>query len=300
MENERIAIGVDVGGTNIRAGAVVPDGRIIGESFSVATGATDPKELIVGRIIESIEAVIKHNRLEKANIQGIGMGVTGPLDVKNGKILQCPNLPTMDFFPLRKVIEKEFNLPVFMNNDANAMMLGESFWGAGKGFDSVLGITLGTGFGCAIVLNKKIWMGATETAGEIWISPYKDGIIEDVVSGRGVCFLYEQLSGCQVSAKEVAARASNGDQAAKSAWNDFGEAVAYALAWMVNLIDPDVVIIGGSMANSMDLFYPTMNEILRKNICPVPAQKLRIVKAQLGGNAGFMGAAALVFEGCQG
>ncbi len=295
MENERIAIGVDVGGTNIRAGAVAPDGRIIGESFSVATGATDPKELIVGRIIESINAVIGLNQLQRANIQGIGLGVTGPLDVKNGKILQCPNLPTMDFFPLRKAIEKEFRLPVFMNNDANAMMLGESFWGAGKGSNSILGITLGTGFGCAIVLDKKVLMGVTETAGEIWISPYKDGIIEDVVSGNGVSILYQKLSGQKLTAREVAARAFSGDIQAKLAWNEFGEAVAYALAWSVNLIDPEVVIIGGSLANSMDLFYSTMNETLRKNICPVPAQKLRIMKAQLGDNAGFMGAAALVF-----
>lgn len=295
MEKERIAIGVDIGGTNIRAGAITPDGCIIGEPFSVATGATDPKELIVARIIESINVVIENNRLEKLNIQGIGLGVTGPLDVKNGTILQCPNLPTMDFFPLRETIENEFGLQVSMNNDANAMILGESLWGAGKGANSVLGITLGTGFGCAIVLDRKVMMGATETAGEIWISPYQDGIIEDVVSGNGISILYEKLTGQKLTSRDVAASALSGDIQAKLAWIKFGKAVAYALAWSVNLIDPDVVIIGGSMANSMDLFYPIMNETLRKNICPVPAQKLRIVKAQLGDNAGFIGAAALVF-----
>jgi glucokinase len=295
VKNERIAIGVDIGGTNIRAGAVASNGRIIGEPFSVATGATENKELIVGRVVGAIATVIGQYRLEKSDIQGIGLGVTGPLDVKNGTILQCPNLPTMDFFPLREVIEKEFNLPVFMNNDANAMMLGESFWGAGKGSGSILGITLGTGLGCAIVLNRKVWMGATETAGEIWISPYQDGIIEDVVSGRGVGSLYEKLGGQRLTAREVAARAYAGDYRAVAAWNEFGKAVAYALTWSVNLIDPDVVIIGGSMANSMDLFYHAMYEFLCKNVCPVPAQKLRIVKAQLGDNAGFIGAAALVF-----
>jgi len=295
MENERIAIGVDIGGTNIRAGAVTPNGCIIGESFSVATGATDPKELIVGRIVEAINTVISRNKLDKQNIRGIGLGVTGPLDVKNGKILECPNLPTMDFFPLKEVIENEFKLPVFMNNDANAMMLGECFWGAGKGAATVLGITLGTGFGCAIVLDKKVLMGATETAGEIWISPYQNGIIEGVVSGKGVSLLYEKSGGQKLTAREIAALAFTGDTQAKAVWTEFGKAVAYALSWSINLIDPDVVIVGGSMANSIELFYPSMNEFLVKNICPVPAQKLRIVKAQLGDNAGFMGAAALVF-----
>lgn len=295
MKNEKIAIGVDVGGTKIKTGVVTFDGEVLNEPLTIATKAMDAKELIVGRIIDSITSVMEHNRLEKSDIRGIGLGVTGPLDVKNGKILQCLNLPTMDFFPLRNVIEKEFNLPVFMNNDANAMILGECFWGAGKGFNCVLGITLGTGLGCAVVIDKKIWMGATETAGEIWISPYKDGIIEDVVSGRGVSKLYEKLSGHKVTAEEVTARALNGDKAAKSAWDEFGKAIAFALSWSINLIDPDAVIIGGSIANAMELFLPSLEESLRKNLCLVPAQNLRIMKTQLGDNAGFIGAAALAY-----
>ena len=295
MKNEKIAIGVDVGGTSIRAGAVTSDGILIGEPFKVATGAKDNKEFIVERIISSIACIMERNHFSKNDIQGLGMGVTGPLDVKNGKILQCLNLPTMDFFPLRNAIEKEFKLPVFMNNDANAMILGECLWGAGKGYNCILGITLGTGLGCAVVIDKKIWMGATETAGEIWISPYKNGIIEDVVSGRGVSKIYEKFCGQKLTASEVSIRAFDGDAAAKSAWNEFGKAVAFALSWSINLLDPDVVIIGGSMANAMELFYPSLIEALCKNICSVPSKNLRIVRAQLGEDTGLIGAAALVF-----
>ena len=295
MKNEQIAIGVDIGGTNIRAGAVTVDGTVTGDPVSVATGAKEDKDRIVARIVGSISEIIKRNELSKTDIKGIGLGVTGPLDVKNGSILQCLNLPTMDFFPLRDVIEKEFNLPVFMNNDANAMILGECFWGAGKGARSVLGITVGTGLGCAIVLDKKIWMGSTETAGEIWISPYKNGIIEDIVSGNGISKLYEKLSGHKVTAEEIATLAFHGNKSAKAAWNEFGKIVAYALAWSVNLLDPEIVIIGGSIANAMELFLPALEESLRKNICPVPAQNLRIVRTQLGDNAGFIGAAVLVY-----
>jgi len=295
MRNDKIAIGVDIGGTNIRAGAVSIDGSLIGESVSVSTNATENKKLIFGRIVDSISTVIARNNLEKQDIQGIGLGSTGPLDVKNGLILQCPNLPTMDFFPLRSEVEKAFNLPVFMNNDANAMMLGEATWGAGKGFSSVLGITLGTGFGCAIITDKKIWMGATETAGEIWLSPYRDGFIEEVVSGSGVCSLYEKFSGLKASSKEIANLAFEGDVFAKLVWEEFGKAVAYALSWSINILDPEVVIIGGSISNAMELFYPSLYESLVKSICPIPAQNLKIVKAQLGDSAGLIGAAALVF-----
>ena len=282
MKNDKIALGVDIGGTNIRAGAVDFDGNLIGESYSIPTNATDRKELIFKRIADSVSIVISRNNIDKSAIQGIGLGCTGPLDLKNGLILQCPNLPTMDYFPLRSEIEKTFNLPVFLNNDANAMMLGESVWGAGKGSSSVLGVTLGTGFGCAIVLNGKIWVGATETAGEIWISPYRDGFIEEVVSGSGVSNLYEKLSGQKASSKAIADLALEGDLVAKSVWEEFGKAVAFALSWAINLLDPEVVIIGGSISNAMELFYPSLHDSLVKSICPVPAQKLRIVKAQLG------------------
>jgi len=178
MKNNKVAIGIDIGGTKIKTGLVRSDGQIIGEPVTILTGASEQKEAIVGRIIESINHSIHIAQYENLNIQGIGMGVTGPLDIKNGKILQCPNLPTMDFYPLRDMIKEHFNRPVFMNNDANAMILGESLWGAGKGSDCVLGITLGTGLGCAIIKQNKIWIGATETAGEIWISPYKKGLLK--------------------------------------------------------------------------------------------------------------------------
>ena len=295
MKNEKIAIGVDIGGTNIRAGAVTVDGVVFGETVSVATDATEDKHRIVVRIVDSISSIIRLNKFKNSDIKGIGLGVTGPLDVKNGRILQCLNLPTMDFFPLRDVIQKQFNLPVYMNNYANAMILGECFWGAGKGSKIVIGITLGTGLGCAVVKDKKIWMGATEPAGEICISPFKEGTIEDVVSGKAVSKFYEQLSGCKITAMEVAVRALNGELAAICAWDEFGIALAYAMAWSINLIDPDIVIIGGSIANAIELFLPSLEESLRKNIRPVPAQNLHIVQTQLGDNAGFIGAAALAY-----
>jgi glucokinase len=296
VNNKKIAIGVDFGGTNIRAGAVTIGGELIGAPVAVTTNAHEEKECIRERVFDVISQIIKNNHFKRTDIVGIGMGVTGPLDVQNGKILQCPSLPTMDFFPLRKVVEERFDLPVSMNNDANAMMLGEAFWGAGKSFSTILGITLGTGFGCAVIIDKKIWMGSTETAGEIWISPYNNGMIEDVVSGKGISSLYKNLSGEEISAIEVSKRAYGGDEEAIAAWNEFGKATAFALSWCVNLLDPEVIIIGGSIANSHDLFLPTMEKQLRRQICPVPAGKIQIAKAQLGDNAGFMGAAALVYS----
>jgi glucokinase len=134
-------------------------------------------------------------------------------------------------------------------------------------------------------------------AGEIWPSPYQNGSIEDIVSGRGVSSIYQKLSNQVKSAKEISVLAQHGDLDAIETWNTFGSTLAIAISWGINLIDPGIVILGGSIANSLDLFQDQLESKLRKFICPVPAAKTKIVKAALGDNAGFIGAAALVIQG---
>jgi glucokinase len=297
QSDRKIIIGVDVGGTKIQAGAIRSDGQIIGEPVTVETVGTDESEKILARIIGSVEKLIKDHGLNPDDVLGIGMGVTGPLDPESGTILECPQLPTMHFYPLKKQIVKRFNLPVYMDNDANALLLGESIWGAGKGCRTTLGFTLGTGLGCAIVIDNRLFTGANGMAGEIWPSPYQGETIEDIVSGRGVSSIYKKLSDTIRSAKEISILARQGDLNAIETWNIFGSTLSVALSWGINLIDPDIVILGGSMSNSLDLFRDPMETALRKYICPVPAGKTKIVKAALGDNAGFIGAAALVIQG---
>jgi len=297
--NKTIIIGVDVGGTKIQAGAIKTDGEVLGSPVTIDTGGSDESEKIFRRISESVESVINNSGLKSSEIIGIGMGVTGPLDTSTGTILECPQLPTMHFFSLRERIFEKFNLPVFMDNDANALLLGESIWGAGKGCHITLGFTLGTGLGCATVVDNKLFTGVNGMAGEIWPSPFGDATIEDVVSGRGVSETYKRLTNRIKTAKEIALLARVGDSDAIQTWNIFGRALAFSIAWGINMIDPDVVILGGSIANSIDLFYDEMDGFLKKYICPVPVAKTKVVKAALGDNAGFIGAAALVIQGKQ-
>lgn len=297
LSNRSAIIGVDIGGTKIKAGAVTCDGSIIGKPVTVNTGSGENCEKIFGRISDSISEVLHNSQINLSDIKGLGLGVTGPLDNSTGTILECPQLPSMHFFPLRDRILEKFKMPVIMDNDANALLLGESIWGAGKGFDITLGFTLGTGLGCAIVINDKLFSGTNGLAGEIWPSPYTDETIEDVVSGRGVSHVYHNLTGQSNSAKEISDLAKKGDVNALETWNIFGCALGHAVAWGINMIDPGIVIVGGSIANSMDLFCNSMEDVVRKNICPVPASKTKIVRAALDDNAGFIGAACLVLQG---
>jgi glucokinase len=295
--SKRIIIGVDVGGTKIQTGAINQEGKIICEPVTIDTGGNDECEIIFDRITGSIDQVKRTTGLKDEEIIGIGMGVTGPLDTETGTILECPQLPTMNFFPLRDRIIEHFRLPVTMDNDANALLLGESIWGAGKGYRTVLGFTLGTGLGCAIVVDRRLFTGTNGMAGEIWPGPFNEGTIEDVVSGRGISGIYHNLTNQIITAKEISILARNGDLNGIKAWNVFGNALGFAVAWGINMIDPGVVILGGSIANSMDLFYSSMDTIVRKYVCPVPASKTKIVKASLGDVAGFVGAAALMIQG---
>jgi glucokinase len=134
-------------------------------------------------------------------------------------------------------------------------------------------------------------------AGEIWPAPFKEETIEDVVSGRGVTGIYQNLTNQIRTAKEISILAQNGDLDAIETWNVFGNALGFAVAWGINMIDPGIVILGGSIANSMELFYGSMETVVRKYVCPVPSNKTKIVKAALGEIAGFIGAAALVIQG---
>jgi glucokinase len=147
LSKKSIIIGVDVGGTKIQAGAINQEGKIICEPVTIDTGGNDDSETIFARITRSVDMVIRTAGLQSEEIIGIGMGVTGPLDTETGTILECPQLPSMHSFPLRDRILNHFKLPVTMDNDANALLLGESVWGAGKGYRTSLGFTLGTGLG---------------------------------------------------------------------------------------------------------------------------------------------------------
>ena len=290
-----IIIGVDLGGTKIMTGAIdAADGRVIGTPIKIATQSHLPKEQIVENIAQSIRQVMNANGLQKQDVVGVGVGSTGPLDLDLGLVLDCPQLPTMQHFALRDALQQAVDLPVALNNDANCLVLGEAVFGAARNKRTVLGFTLGTGIGCALVVDGKIWNGATGTAGEIWCSPHGKGIIEDVISGQGVANIYKQIAHTDASSLEVYQRAQQGERHALDAWETFGQHLAVPLAWCINLIDPDVILLGGSIATAHPFFMPAMMRNLHAHICPLPAQRTPIVMASLADNAGFVGAACLM------
>lgn len=290
----KILIGVDFGGTKILTGAMTERGEVLCEPVKVPTNGSEEAEKIIKRLKDSISEVLRKSEASIDHVKGIGLGVTGPLDIRNGVILECPQLPSLHFFPLKQNIQDHFHLPVHMNNDANCLIYGEVLFGSGTGKKNVVGFTLGTGLGCAIILDGKIFAGSTESAGEIWPSPFQNTTIEDFVSGAGISRAYKEMTGEDKSALDVALLAKGGSASALKTWEIFGEQLGVAVSWAINLIDPEVVILGGSISNAYEFFSAAMQRTVRKHVCPRPAQATRIVSSKLGANAGFIGAAALV------
>ncbi len=294
MKREQVAIGVDIGGTKIRAGIVGAEGVVYDVPRTIPTCAEQPGEEIVQRLIALIKETLSH--ADEYEVLGIGVGCTGPLDLRKGMLLEVENLPTLNHYPLLQVLEEALHMKVKMENDANALILAEALWGAGKDADTVLGFTLGTGIGCALINHGTVWQGKNDCAGEIWTAPYRDGILEEYVSGNALTRLYEQYTGKHLSGTEIAALAIAGEEAAKQVWDDFAQALAYALSWTVNMLDPQTVVIGGSIIKSANLFWEQADTSFRCYVCRSVADSVSLKPAALGDDAGFIGAAALFFN----
>lgn len=292
VKKKNYIIGSDIGGTKIHTGIVDLNGKLIGKTVKVSTDAQDPAEKIVSRMMDTIKNVVRNSGIKFDSVKGIGLGLPGPLDMERGIILTPPNMKTMHGYKIKAKFEKEFKIPVFTNNDGNCFVLGETCFGAAKGENIVYGITLGTGFGNGIVIDKKIFNGSTGTAAENWISPYNGKNFEECLSNKGIVSMYYEKTGKKIESKEVYELAKKGDKVAIDTWKEYGYHLGIAMSYVVNLLDPSVIVVGGSLSNAFNFFIKDLMLSLKKNINPIPSQYIRVVKSKLGDNAGLIGAAS--------
>ena len=292
---EKKVIGIDFGGTKIKFAVVTETGQIIGDEILLPTESDRPAKEIFETMTDGVKKTAASAALQISELAGIGIGSPGPLDLKNGIILDTPNLPSMRNFPLRNEMSNYFNLPVELNNDGNCFVLGEAFFGAAKDASIVCGVTLGTGFGCGIFFNRKIFVGSTGTAAEVWRCPYADLNFEEYGSGRTIVRFFYEKSGDLLGAKDIFQLAKDQNKDAINTFSEFGYNLGRIIATMVNLLDPDVFVIGGSISNAWEFFEKRLVENLHKNINDAPREHVQVNKASLGDNTGLLGAAALLF-----
>ncbi len=303
----KLYIGVDIGGTKVRAGLVTADGRILRTAIVPTQGKEKPA-VVVGNICLAINLVMPPKR---KRVAGIGIGCPGPLDLQKGIIYNAPTLHKLHRFNIKRAIEKRLRRKVFLDNDANVFALAEHRFGAAKGCKNALMFTLGTGLGCGLVVDGKLHRGSTGMGAEIGQAPYRDGIAEDCISGRAIVALYKKFSSSKKpirvsgkkfrskgnrknykNAKEIANNATS-DAACAKAYREFGKHLALMAVAFIDLIDPEIVVLGGSISKAHRLFMGEFERELRRNIHFLPAKHLKIRLAKLRDDAAILGAATM-------
>ncbi|MDE0126114.1 MAG: ROK family protein [Bryobacterales bacterium] len=291
---QEFLIGIDLGGTKIAAAAFDLDGRRLGRIARLPTMA----RMQIAVTLTNMKRVVKQAKIE-AGVDGdpvaVGMGSSGPLDPANCVLHDVDSLPNLVGFKIGRFSEREFGAPLFLENDAACFALGEAVHGAGKGREIVLGITLGTGFGCGITIRGRIFSGATNNAGEVAYCRVGESDFDHACSGPGVVRQYRAYSSSKVdrsvTAKEIGDRAENGEPEAIRAWRSYGRLVGTAIATLCCVIDPSVVVLGGSVSRRLRLFEETLMQSARAMLPGTSRGPFGVVASELGDSAGLTGAA---------
>ncbi|MCI5727359.1 MAG: ROK family protein [Clostridium sp.] len=304
-------IGVDLGGTKISTALSTFEGNIISQTV-VPTNASEGELPVLNRIISSINEVINGANITINEVEAIGIGSPGPLDAKKGLIITTPNLPFKNY-NLVQPIKERFNVPVYLDNDANVAAIGEFMFGAGKGKENIVFFTVSTGVGGGAVLNGQAYRGNTSNAleiGHMTVAPDGPrcgcgnvGCLEAVASGTAIGKRGQEAvqTNVETSLKkydkitsyEVFVEAKNGDAVAKEivdkAMNYLGIGVANA----ISIFDPEMVIIGGGVSKVGDILFDTVKSVVKTRCFKAMSESCEIVPAGLGTDAGVMGAVAL-------
>jgi glucokinase len=317
----RIFIGVDIGGTKVAGGLVNDSGQVIFRARvpMVANGTAEDGFEAVRTAIDSVSIRIEPGD-ERA---GIGVCSPGPLDPLSGVVVNPPNLPCWRNFPLGDAVARAYRVPAFIDNDGNAAALAEATWGAGKGYGNVFYATIGTGIGTGIVFDGKIYHGRTGAAAEgghltiDYRGPLcgcgKRGCIEAFASGPAIAerarravslsktpSMMLDLAGGRIEAitSEIVARAyAGGDSTATSVLSETVDLLSWWLGNIIDLLEPDVIVIGGGVASMLEPFFGELrSRVNERCINPAPGN-IPLVKACYGEDAGIVGAAALCMTG---
>lgn len=309
--SKKNAVGVDLGGTNIGVGLVDKNGKVLKNKIELTKKEFGPKG-VISQMIKMAKDVFPKN----GAVLGIGIGSPGPLDLKRGLVISTPNLPGWKRVDILTPFKKEFKVPIFLNNDANAAALAEWKFGAGCGTKNMIYLTISTGIGGGIIINGKLYVGFGN-AGEIGHtiidlkSKYRCGCgiygsLEALASGTGIAKQFQQklkIEGTptplnKITAKEVFSMAKKGDKKAKKIVNEALAALGTGLLNCIHIFDPEVIVLGGSLATkNKGTVFPFVREFVRKRAMPVLKDNIKILPAKLGKDAGIVGAAVLVFEG---
>lgn len=310
----RTAVGIDIGGTNIKIVQISEKGDILSAAREHTPGSRgDSSDKIQNVLMDILKNVFK----DGGDIVGIGFGIAGLIDRKNGIVIESPNISAINGFKVKEIFEKEFSLPVVVENDANACAYAEKWLGSGKNFSNFIVLTLGTGLGGGVIYKGELFECAVEI-GHIVIEPEgrfctcgSFGCLESYASGRamvdrtisslekGTKSILKELSDgnfYKITPEIVYKTALEGDNLSREVFREIGKYLGVGIANLVNIFSPEAVIIGGGLIGAWDLFIDELKkEFSKKALKPLLAN-VQVLKATLREDSGSVGAAGLVFH----
>ena len=289
-------IGVDLGGTNLRAAAIDRTGHLLDKPISVDTNYHGGREAVISDIVNAVTTL--KQQFASARLAGVGIGVPGFIRLREGFITNSNNLPYLENFPVRDEIEKRLGTPIILENDANAAALGETWQGAGRDVDSLVLLTLGTGIGGGIVIDGRLRLGPLSAAGEIGhqtVMPNgplcacgNPGCLEVIAAGPAIA----RAAGYP-DTESAATAARNGDPRAQQAFREAAFYLGIAAANLVTALHPDALLFSGGMSELVDLLLMPVRAAVNERVRMFPADGVAVRRAAAGPNAGLLGALAL-------
>ncbi len=316
----KYAIGIDIGGTKISMVLGTSSGKILARRL-IATQTGSKTQQCLSEMVENLAGLLKDSGISKKQILGIGVGLPGPVDTQKGVVPRSPHLGGWKGFPLQKWLSKKMGLPVFVANDANAAAIGEKIFGLGRRAKHFIYMTVSTGIGGGLVVNRELVEGASFVAGEVGhmtVVPKGDackcgklGCLEAYASGTAIAaFAAREIKagkasrishfatqGNKLTAREVGLAAKKGDSLALKAYERAGFYLGIGIANLLNILNPELIILGGGVLKSAPRdFWRAMLQSAKREAWPQAFQAVKIVRTKLGDLVGDLGALALVFE----
>jgi len=299
----RYSIGVDMGGTNLRAAAIDDQGKML-DKIAGATHLKAGRDAVITDMVQSISTL--RSRLGQHDLAGVGVGVPGFIQIEEGVIIGSNNLPEFDHFPIRKEIEKRLDAKVILENDANAAALGEKWMGAGREVNDLVLMTLGTGIGGGIIVNGDILRGHLGMAGEFGHMTAvpngnpcgcgNTGCLEKHASATAISAMAKLIGlGHDLTSEDVYKLAVGGDTRAKAVFRAMGEALGLALADLINIFNFPLYLLSGGPLPAWEFFAPPMMAEIKRRSFTFRNAPTRVERATLGNEAGLYGAAYLPF-----
>jgi len=319
-KRDTLALGIDLGGTKILTAVASAEGKMLSRDHSI-TPAKEGQEAVVKSILESVGRALDQVNIVVDDLTAIGIGAPGLSNPETGILFTSPNLPGWKDVPLRNIVEEELGKQAFLINDANAAAVGELYFGAGRGARNFIYITVSTGIGGGIIIDGKIYAGSTGTAGEVGHMVIDDdgplcncgnrGCWETLASGTALArearhrikegaatSILEYAGGDikRVNAEVIHEAAKSGDKLANELIAQLAYYLGVGLANLINIFNPEVIIIGGGLSNIGDMLLKPAFEEAGRRAFKQSYQVVRFARAELGRNSGVLGAAAHALE----